>query len=341
MTFDVVITSYNRPEQVLVLAQQVLECTLTPNQLIIVDSSDMPHSEMARMSNVNYIRSSHKNQPYQRLLGVMTSNANIIIFLDDDLNIIRSDIFETLLKGFADPGIVGVSVGFDHQNPLEKELNAPLWNGQSKLSKMIWQLTGAPHVDPGNVSRLGLVGAKPASQGHIQTFNGANMAFRRAAAIKSIPTDLLALYERKLGKGEDKVISMLASQYGKLLYNPEIFLSHPPNDSSYFQNHRSFAAKVAYSRLYLSRIYARVFQKPMWKEYIAYYWFTLWRWGIAVFSWILSPSSGRKDKFLGIWDGLQLAIQLPQHSSRLTPDINWEADLQRDLTKAAHAANRV
>lgn len=340
MTFCLIITTYNRPVEVLHLVRQILQCQPAPEQIITVDSSDEENQAVQELPGIVYIRSSHKNQPYQRLLGAQAATADVIVFMDDDLEIICKDIFQYLVTAFEYPETVGAAVAFEYLQPAKHEMNLPILDTRKGWRQLFWQLTGVPFPMYGKMARLGVAGEKPTSQSEVQSFNGANMAFRRDIALKIIPDDLLSQVERRLSMGEDKVISMSALQYGRLQYIPEVCLIHPPNESSYFQNIRSFTAKVTYSRLYLSRIYAQVFHQPRWQEVLIYYWFTAWRVLIAFFSLLIRPSQGRKDKLLGTMDGLWLALRLPQKAERLTPGINWETEIQKDLAKATHAASR-
>lgn len=339
--FDVILTTFNRPNEVASLVKSLSDCTPPPHQTIVVDSSDEENRLLQNLPGIVYIRSSHKNQPYQRFLGAAASTSSIIIFLDDDLTLIRQDIFQLILNTIATSNVAGVSVGFQHDNSTSQDVDVPIWNDDKVLFKTFWKFTGVPVPNVGNMNRLGVNGAKPIVQSDVQSFSGAIMAYKREVFTKIFLADLLSLYERKLGKGEDKVISMSILPFGKLIYIPEICLIHPPNESSYFQNMRSFTAKVTYSRLYLSRIYAQVFQKSWWKELLLYYWFTYWRVLIAFISMLIRPSQNRKDKFLGTLDGLWLALTLPQKAEKLTPSINWEAEIQKDLTSAKHATGSI
>jgi len=336
MNIDVIVTTYNRAESVGNLVKQILECSPCPNQVIVVDSSENVNTLLKSIPKVTYIISSHKNQPYQRLLGSCVSEADVVVFLDDDLEIINYSIFEAIVAPFNSVGIVGSSVAFVYARGNSNKIQLDPTDGytNSLAARLFRRFTGVPSPDAGVIHSLGVVGKKPDENGEIGAFNGANMAFRKALIQNIIPYDLLSMVELKLNTGEDKVISMLASQYGILWYSPQLFLLHPFNESTYFQDDRTFSKKVTYSRLYLSRIYAQVFKKPMWKEYLLYYWFTLWRLIIAIASWIIQPSKSRKGKLLGVWDGLWLSITLPQRAERLTPDINWQVEIEKDLKGA-------
>jgi glycosyltransferase involved in cell wall biosynthesis len=307
MSCDLIITTYNRPRQTISLIRQVLDCVGIPNRVIVVDSSDEPDHEILSLERVTYIYTSHKNQPYQRLLGAKASNADIIVFFDDDLDITNSDLFAILLAEYRSEEVMGATLGMDYCGTIADQMEEAVMYPNAVFANFIFALTGVAQPKAGRAGRLGFVGKKPAQKGPIEFFYGPCMSFRRALIEELISPDVLSLYERKLGKGEDKAISMKAGAFGKLIYIPTISLYHAPNDSTYFQNIRSFTAKVTYSRLYLSRIYAQVFHKPWWREVLIYYWFTAWRVLIALFSLLIRPSKGRKDKLLGAIDGLWLA----------------------------------
>jgi len=340
MTFDLIITTYNRPESVLRLVKEAQSCHPAPDQVIVVDSADDPNVALQIMPGVLYVRSSHKNQPYQRLLGAFASDADVILFLDDDLEIMTNDLFATLLVEYKSDAVVGATLDINYQSATGNRMDEAVMYPNPLLSSFLFTFTGVSLPSPGKMGRLGIVGKKPTQKMNIEFFHGPCMSFKRKIIKSIIPYDLISQAEIKLSMGEDKVISSLSTQYGQLVYIPIICLNHPPNDSTYFQNIRSFTGKVIYSRLYLSRIYARVFNKPWWKEVLMYYWFTFWRIFIAFISLIIRPSQSRKEKFFGTLDGLWLALTLPQKAERLTPDIDWESEIKKDLISTKHASNR-
>jgi glycosyltransferase involved in cell wall biosynthesis len=302
-----------------------------------VDSSDKSHPYLKNIDKVRCIPSSHKNQPYQRLLGASASTAEIVVFFDDDLTILNHFIFKTLINAFEQPNIVGATVGIDYQSSIQENFDAPLVNNKNNFSKFLFKLSGIPNPAPGKASRLGIVGGKPKNNQKIDFFYGPCMCFRKNILDQIIVDDLLSLYENKVGKGEDKVISMLATQFGDLMYIADTYLSHPPNASNYYQDQRNFTKKVAYSRLYLTKIYSHVHKKEIWKEVLMFYYFILWRVFIAILSLIFKPSYSRMQKLLGLVDGTLLTLKLSQKSEKLTPHINWKEELKKDLYHAACA----
>ena len=76
-------------------------CRPAPRKIIIVDSSDEENVKIQELENLIYIRSNHKNQPYQRYLGYQYAEAEYLLYLDDDMEIQQNDFFgimEELLK---------------------------------------------------------------------------------------------------------------------------------------------------------------------------------------------------------------------------------------------------
>ena len=92
MSLDVVICTYNRPQKVVELITQLQDCIIAPSQIIVVDSSDKTNTDLRNKSGIKYIQSNHKNQPYQRFLGVNQSTSEYILFLDDDMEILDEHV---------------------------------------------------------------------------------------------------------------------------------------------------------------------------------------------------------------------------------------------------------
>lgn len=334
MSFDLVISTYNRPFEVLRLVNEILKCDPFPKKIIVVDSSEDSNVFIPPVPNVLHIRSSHKNQPYQRLLGAAASESDVVVFFDDDLIILNENIFKILLDAFKCPDVVGSTVAIDYHSAIQGNFDPPVLSQKNAFSRFLLTLTGVPCPKLGRASRLGVFGGRPKDRQSIDFFYGPCMSFRKSIIEEIIPIDLLSMYEIKLGKGEDKIISMMASQRGLLIYNPTICLLHLPNESTYYQNHYNFSRKVTYSRLYLSKIFALIAKRPFWLEFIFFSYFSIWRILIGAVSLLIRPSRSRIKKLYGLVSGFYLALVLPQRSKKLTPEINWYSELVNDLQNA-------
>lgn len=337
MDFSVAITTYNRPVNLDNLVRQLLLGSVVPTTILVIDSSEVANLEISKIDRVNYIRSSHKNQPYQRYLGYLSCKTEVIIFLDDDLEIIDLTVFEVMLKRLKQPGIKGISVGFEHHNATSQLLDSQV-NGQSLLFRIINFLSGVPVLKPGRIYMAGLAGPRPMQEGPVDYFNGAVMGFYKSELTSLFNPVLFSLFERKLGMGEDKVISMAVGLTRTLWFNPHHFFVHPPVTSNYFQDVQSFQRKVMYSRLFASLEYGRLKRYPRVFIYLHYYYFAIWRLLIASIRGIIKPDKQRLAAAKGILQGVLLTFTLPFDTCKITPQIDWHRDATNDIQLGVYPA---
>lgn len=328
MTFDVIITTYNRPERVEQFVQSILTCHLLPDQIIVVDSSDIPHPTIHTLHKVRYIKSSHKNQPYQRYLGATQSNAEVVCFFDDDLEMINKDIFNLLMEPYKQDKVAGSSVGIDYQNSISDKTPESLIKPSSGWPQRLLQLSGVKFPPPGKISYAGMTGEPPMNIQQIDFFYGPCMSFRRNIFNQTFNTQLLDLFEQKLGMGEDKVISMLATQYGILMYNPVTCLYHPAIESTYFQNVSEYTAKTLYSRRFLNDIFIQVNKKNKQLGSVHLWWYIMGRVCISTLTYIIKPQLPRKLKLKGLLQGMKL---LMFNNNKTT--YNWMHEINIDSKK--------
>lgn len=300
-----------------------------PQEILVVDSSDERQEALASLKNVVYIQSSHKNQPYQRYLAYLRCASEVIIFLDDDLEIIDFTVFAMMLSRLQQPGVKGVSVGFHHHHAISEIMDSQV-NGKSRVFRIINFLSGVPALKPGKIYMAGLAGPRPTEESAVDYFNGAIMGFYKSELKHLFNPVLFSLFEQKLGMGEDKVISMAVGLTRKLWFVPHHFFVHPPLTSSYFQDVQSFLRKVTYSRLYVSLQYGKYKPCQRWLIYTHYYYFTGWRLVIASLQALAIPDKKRKAIVKGIFQGVLLTFTLPFKENKITPHIDWQRDATHD-----------
>lgn len=334
MNFDVIITTYNRPDSVLNLVNQINTCTLLPQRIVVVDSSDIFNTEISQINRVYYIRSSHKNQPYQRYLGFLATREEIVCFFDDDIKIINPAIFNLILNQFSDTSIVGCNVQYINEGEItvQKEFhNFKYLKGKSKIEKLFLLLSGVPQIEEGKVWLAGIAGTDNLNF-FTEIFPGpGGMSFRRCLVPNLFDNVLFSLFEKKMAMGEDKYISMGALRFGKLAHSNNTCLAHSENKSSYYQNPTSFVRKELYSRLWLSIRYSKVKNKWVGWAYIHFYWYALWRILIAGFRCLLQFRKVNFQIFRGKVLGLTDTVFKPYKSESLCPGINWTDEFARDL----------
>lgn len=329
--FDIVVTTYNRKEMICDFVSQILACKQLPERIIIVDSSDEENIDVSRMDRVLYVRSSHKNQPYQRYLGLQFVREEIVTFFDDDLKIIDKDIFAILMSKFDDNTVIGSAVRFEFEgiNPVQIKMGASGLNKSNAIVKIIWWFTGAPHISSGKMWLAGLRGDN--NSAYVESFSGACMAFRKESILEAFTNILFSLFETKRGMGEDKFISMWINRKGLLAYDDRVCLLHPSEESNYFQNVYSFTRKELYSRLWLSKRYAEVNGLSMWIVYLHFYWYAMWRILIGSANFLLRPRCGKWDVLRGrcqaVWD----TLTIPMKNEVICKGINWENEITKDV----------
>ena len=253
---DVIITTYNRPLSVARLVAEVQACAPCPARIIVVDSSDDENvALLVESARVSYIRARHKNQPYQRYVGLLASGSETVVMLDDDLVVKDFSFLGLLGESVERDGIVGSGVAFSSEGVEAPSLfpssfgciRGPLVRIRNGLRKPI----SAGTIDP-----AGRSGGMPSADGEVQYFPGAVMCFRREVALRLFDERLFSLFEARLGMGEDKAISMRATRFGKLYWCSRRCLEHPPaHTSTYADDPVAFLRKVLVSRYFLASVY--------------------------------------------------------------------------------------
>lgn len=333
MTFTVAITTYNRPDTLAKLVDQILACSTKPESILVIDSTDQINAEIQKRPLVRYVHSSHKNQPYQRYLAFLACTTDVIVFLDDDLEVLDDTVFDVMMDRLISQKAEGVSVGFEHHSSIQNQLEQRVDN-QTLFFKMVNFISGVPPLAPGKIRMAGLAGPRPVVEGQVDYFNGAVMAFKRNALEELYDPILFNLFEQKLGMGEDKVISMHVGLTKKLWYVPGNYFRHPPLESNYFFDTRSFHRKIMYSRLYISLIYGSIKRIPPILIYIHYFYFGCWRLALGFIRKIYRPSKQNSEWMKGIWEGIVLAMRNPFSITKAEENIQWKKDAYFDSTQS-------
>lgn len=318
MKVDIVITTYNRPDTVLNLVSQLNARVKGFNQIIVIDSSNDEHPILRRTDGLVYVKSPHKNQPFQRILGILNSKSDWVLFLDDDLELINPNFlieFTDLLK--SDSKIVGIGsrILFPGQQPVKRS---------STHQAILW-FTGEPLMREGKLNLFGEYGGyKDIPVMETEALSGACMMFKHSIAKDLFTDSLLSIFEKRWGMGEDKYLSFRASRKGKLLLFTLPAFAHPPIESTYFVNNRDFQARVLYSRLWLALTIGGQFKTY---TYLRYFYYAFWRILISVFK-ALTGNSEAKEKFLGNLLALQRLFTYGFNAHKITPEINWKNELK-------------
>jgi glycosyltransferase involved in cell wall biosynthesis len=260
LIFTAIITTLERPLEVLRLVNQIQNCGSSYVFEVLVINSGKPIKELENKSGLRQIFSPRKNQPYQRFLGAESAKTEWITFFDDDLIILDTSLFEVLFEGISFPNAVGAGVGLLNEG---EKFNYNLKN-ISRGNKAGF-FCGLNEKN----SRIG--GSFPVNleKGwnlNIECLSGGNaITLRRKSYLKTIGiSKIINLAEIGKAKGEDKYITRAITLYGELNYYNEPLIQHPkPNQiqTNYKFNYKSWRYEIARARFLLADLDAKIKRK--------------------------------------------------------------------------------
>lgn len=305
MQFDTIIATYNRPDCVIKLVSQLNSLSIPPQKIIIVDSSDEENKNFQSLSRVKYVRSSFKNQPFQRFLGQSYSHSEWLLFLDDDMEILDatfpSKVAAVIKK--EETELAGIALSFENVNTfLQKNPKSSLMTkiNNPSIKKIIRKFTANPELAPGKLWYCGVRGPKPLNIVPVEWVSGGAFMAKRDKLYLDFNYQLFDLYNQKLGKGEDSITGYSLSKQGTVLSIPDhYFIHNDQKDSTYTKNHYSFARRVLFSRLFLALEYARLSNRSLTAAKAFFHWYAFCRILGMLLSLIIKPSKAKVDTLRG------------------------------------------
>ena len=338
MRTDVIIATYNRPESLMSVIKKLLESTDAIQNIIVIDSSVEENKEIQTLHKVRYIRSSHANQPYQRYVGYLASNAEILVFLDDDMELVDPSWLTKIENIFSNNDVAGVAIAFTNDNEFIKTKIPKTKFGNPKkpgvLRRTLKAITGNPYLAPGDFWLCGIRGVQPFYGKETKWLQGGAFAAKRSFMYKNFNFKLFDLFEEKFGMGEDVILGYTLSKQGKLIYIPQVLFYHnDQKDSTYTIDLQSYGKRVAYSRLYLSYEYARLSGMSKNSVLIHFIWYMLWRLGGMSVNYILDPSKERKEMIRGYFSGIKKAIRDRKMLSYYNDGEIWKKEAIHDIKR--------
>lgn len=331
---DLVICTYNRPEKVRELTLALLDCQPAPNQIIVVDSSDTENQALQNSPQIQYIRSSHKNQPFQRFLGTQLSNAEYILFLDDDMEIQNPQFLEDLKIILSGEVFAGIALNFKDKHShttLSEVPKSQLFAQLSFLRRFKNWFTAYPQLSEGKFGFCGNRGKQPTVFKETEYLSGGAFIGRRKDLFQNFNFQLFDLFEKRMGMGEDGIIGYGLHKRGKLMFLPEIyFLHNDQRDSSYSMDIRAFAEKVIFSRLYLSLERQRLNEGSLLFARLHFHWYAFWRMAGLVMNYLIRRNSKQKSVVLGTYSGWKKAFGF-RFQKPVVSHPYWEQEMKSNL----------
>jgi hypothetical protein len=317
---------------------QLQLCVPKPAVIIVVDSSDNNHPDLADFSGVKYLYSSHKNQPYQRFLGATASKADYVLFLDDDMEVVDYKFIEYINNNISNNiNISGLALHFENKDNISlvsqmpKSRLKPTNNILNKLFVFIKVLSGYPVAKPGCFLSCGIRGLQPVNGGETQWVSGGAFLAKRNLLFINFNYQLIDLFEKKIGMGEDVIIGFTLKSHGKLIFVPKLlFIHNDQKDSSYTLNLYTYGKRVVYSRLYLTLERARLLNKSILNGHLYYHWHILWRIVGQMINFIAKPTKSRFEILKGSINGWLLSFGF-KFDHKVKQKTYWLMEIEKDL----------
>ncbi len=332
---DVIIATYNRPKIINSIVADIQNRHLhSVNHIIVVDSTDEENSTLKKQKGVIYIHSSHKNQPYQRYLGYNLADSDNVLFLDDDMQILDDGVFSQVDDILNNKDICGINLAFKNFNTFLLKQHSHRYGATNNktiqyLVRVFQTLSGRPTLKAGKMWYCGLRGKRVNGQ-YAEFFFGGAFAAKRNVLYNNFNFDIFSLYEKRIGKGEDAVLAYTLSKQGKIYNLPGEYLFHnDPGNSTYTSNNKSFQYRVAFSRMYMSKEYARLNKKPLFTAILTTFWYNLWR---SVGLFCSSIKTGGFTGFIGYVNGSLTSAKLLFQKNE---NNYWLSEIKSDLNANA------
>jgi glycosyltransferase involved in cell wall biosynthesis len=222
---SIIIATYNRPKELTVAIASILDQTVNPHEIIVVDDGALPDPPLqadAKRKGIRYIyiRKSPENRGLTRSrnAGIEAATGDILFFLDDDIQ-----LFTDFLE---------ISLACYHKNPhIDGMGGGEILNKKSSIAQKIWFAYGVVFCMTGFKKGYFLPSAFSTNLGNpnlktrfgpVEFLGGASFSFRRHVFETARFSEEFAGY----GLGEDKEFSYRVSCTHTLYANPAAKLYH-------------------------------------------------------------------------------------------------------------------
>ena len=288
--FSVVIPTRNRDVALRNLLVKIVEQTFLPNEIIIVDSSEVINSTYEAISkSIRYLHTTERSTAKQRNIGmkIVNQDVQVLFFLDDDTTP-NSTYFEDMLGTLLSLNAVGVSGMAINSEKTERIKPRGLFGFLRRISFLDSNIDGKLLI-----SGVGIP-VRKRNTGIIEAdwlIGCSCWDFQKIKKLK-FEEDFIGY-----SLGEDVIFSVKARKLGKLFVNSDIFLNHlelPQTDLNIIK----YNFMWVYYRFRLSQCISNRFV-----FYLAFYWSILSK---VFFSLIIMPSRPIKStkQIIGLTSGL-------------------------------------
>ena len=263
MDFSVIITTLDRWESVIRLINRIFKISNNYSvEIVVVYAGEIIESEKLLYNEylVKFIKSNHKNQPFQRYLGTNHVTNSITLFFDDDLIIEKDTLFDDLVSAYSIKDVVGVGFGYVNSGELYKKINCYRNSCERFLSDIRYLEFNRKDGDIGIGGRQALNLTQKSD--FVNALTGGNVPTCKTEFIKHLWDDrIFQLAEIGMGKGEDKYFTLGMNKFGRIYYLNDHYITHPINESTYKYSYFRWRAEILRTRFLICDRYCEVYSK--------------------------------------------------------------------------------
>lgn len=306
-------------------------------EIVVVDSTHEGIRESLKSYNkIVQVFTPHQNGLYQRFLGSKIARYEWILFLDNDMELVKSPFFEDLNQLVCIEGLSGIALKFadKHDDTTLNKIPKSKLPTSGFISKAKGILTAYPILPVGCYGYCGIRGPQPNTFSKTQWLSGGAFFVKRELVFKGLNFKLISYFEQQLGMGEDPLIGYMLSLHGQLFRYPELcFLHNDQKDSAYSVDLYNYSRRVVFSRLYLSLERARLSNTPKLIGYFYYHWHTFFRVFGLLINTILNKSEDNLKMLNGGVRGWSLSFRSGYRYSSQDEQF-WLQRINKDLENA-------
>jgi glycosyltransferase involved in cell wall biosynthesis len=201
LSLGIVICTYQRPEKLRSLIKNILHADPLPQEIIVVDASPETYQAGIDEQGVQVIKSNHANQPYQRYVGYLAAKSDLLLYLDDDMEIVHPNFINVILNIFIQrPQISGVALHFTNKqliNALSDIPTSNLFRKNGIFKRLKNKMSGYPDLPAGQLGWCGNRGPQPSGGGFTQWLSGGAFVAKRNCLYQNFNFQLFDLFEQK------------------------------------------------------------------------------------------------------------------------------------------------
>jgi glycosyltransferase involved in cell wall biosynthesis len=310
-----VIPTYHRPDDLRKCIASMLEQTVRPDEIIVVDDGDLDEVPLVRECReagmrVVYVDKDRPGLAESRNIGAERSTGDIVFYFDDDV-VLEPDYFQRMLEVYrADPGheVGGVGGAVINTKPL---------TAARKLRWAYDYLFGISGTCEGRLLRSGFctdldtTPFPPRGIVEVDFLSGGVCSYRREVLERFRFTPGF----REVARGEDKEFSLHVSRHYRLLQHPGARLYHYPSPSMR-PDRRAWGRKMVVGHYLLFRRHAMRCPVDWLWFYYAAFGYVLSRVGVLALSLRRGALEHLRGSLEALRDALAGRIALPD-----TPEI--------------------